>query len=203
MNPFDSVISGTHCPYAKRARVFDASEWNPLLSYEMNILDQAEAIRCVSNAHMEYEGVLTFVPTNSRTPLLPEVVTEFRRYLWALSALDSTCLQVMRADKLSTEWQFTFASTRYFLNVFASCYSQQHSKYVESEYGFFVFLQPESSFKRCPGRPLDEMKISIRSRFARAGMPYDGSLVDERIESHLYIFPLQYGDAPVEWWHEE
>jgi hypothetical protein len=36
--------------------------------------------------------------------------------------------------------------------------------------------------------------------FDDAGTPYPHHLIDRRIESHSYVFPLAVDDPPVRWW---
>ena len=54
-----------------------------------------------------------------------------------------------------------------FLNVFAACYPENHSKFIDVESLFYVFFQPEYSFRMCGADPLaPEMSEFINERQA-------------------------------------
>jgi len=106
----------------------------------------------------------------------------------------------MAKDFLDKGWQFEFGNVRMFLNVFSSCYPKRHSKYAPIKGAFFVFFQPEVSFKKHKGASDVAMKDYIRGRFASAGRPYNGRQIDERIEALLYMFPEDPNGPPVMWW---
>ena len=62
-------------------------------------------------------------------------------------------------------------------------------------------FQPEFAFDLCGITQASKIeKVFIRSRFREAGRPYNGELVDNRLEALLYISPQQLTDPPIRWW---
>lgn len=200
---FTKLSSITKCPYARSASVVAAPDWDYSVGLEENAASHARAIAAFAE-RVESErlhGFVAKVGTSHAAPDFEAVRVGFRGYLMALAGTDRTCAESMlNQDFMSTDWQFTHSSMRFFLNVFSSCYPQPHSKYCDVDNGFLVFFQPEVSFDYCGGQPLDVAKHAIRARFASAGMPYDGDRIDRRIEALLYMFPIEpFGEA-VAWW---
>ncbi|WP_372517247.1 YqcI/YcgG family protein [Mycobacterium hackensackense] len=192
----------TKCPFAKNASVVFGPTWNRRCSFKGNVARHAVELRRFSRVleRDRLHGFVVKVGMRHRNPSFEGVRRTFREYLRALAETDLSCKESMEANLLSPDWQFTHSDTRYFLNVFASCYNPPHSKYIPTRYGFYIFFQPERSFDFCGRASLEEVKYHIRTAFARANMPYNGDLIDRRIESFLYMFPLQPFDSPVRWW---
>lgn len=87
------------------------------------------------------------------------------------------------------------------MNLFAPAYGPGHSKHLPRGDRIVVFAQPEESFDFCGVNPSrHDVKVAIRRRFADAGRPYPGELIDTRVEAHLYVFPYESGGKPVRWW---
>jgi FPC/CPF motif-containing protein YcgG len=125
----------------------------------------------------------------------------FRSYLNGLADHDEDCRRTLNGDKLRSKWQFSFAGMQMFLNVFAPCYEQPHSKFIASDDSFWVLFQPEFSFGLCGvDSSRGELKQQIREKFSSCGMPYNGEMIDRRIEALLYMFPQRITDDPVRWW---
>ena len=194
----------TKCPFAKRAKVIAAPDWDASISFEENVALHASAIRAFAPRidPERLDGFVAKVGTESGVPPFGEVRRQFGRYLFALADTDESCWRAMGSDFLTPEWQFTHSGVRFFLNVFAAFYRQPHSKFAGVHDGFFVFFQPERSFDFCGGPPLDVFKYEIRRRFAAVNMPYNGDQIDQRLEALLYMFPVEpYGEA-VRWWDD-
>lgn len=199
---FDELARVTKCPFAKKARVVYGPDWCADLALEQNALRCANALEKFG-ARIEDErlhGLVVKVGTASVNPSFEEVRSAFGEFLFALGATEVSCGKCMTSDFLDLDWQFSHSGTRYFLNVFASCYTPPHSKHAYVQRGFYVFFQPERSFDFCAGSSRKDVKLKIREQFARSGMPYDGTQIDRRIEALLYMFPLEPFGDPVVWW---
>jgi len=201
MREFELLKSTTHCPFAARAKIWTGPRWDSQISrakcLERCAYDLGDFTRVAADegydGYVAEVGFLPDVETN-----LEGVRKTFHWFLRALSQHDESCRQCMAKDYLDKSWQFEYGSVRMFLNVFSSCYPRLHSKYVAVEGAFFVFFQPEFSFKKYA---LDHATTAyIRGRFAAAGMPYNGRQIDERIEALLYMFPEDPWGPPVRWW---
>lgn len=201
MREFELLKSTTHCPFAIGAKIWTGPRWNSQIS-QMHCLercahDLGDFTRVAADrgydGYVAEVGFLPGVETN-----LDGVRKTFHWFLRELSKYDESCRQCMAKDYLDKSWQFEYGSVRMFLNVFSSCYPQLHSKYVAIEGAFFVFFQPEFSFRKY--KLNHAMTAHIRGRFSAAGIPYNGHQIDERIEALLYMFPENLWDPPVRWW---
>jgi YqcI/YcgG family len=202
--PFRELMSITKCPFARSARVVFSSDWNKNASFQKNIAVHARELEAFAQ-RIEDErlhGFVSKVGCVAERPSFDEVRRSFGRYLFGLAATDDSCQAAMNEEIVSLNWQFTHSGVRMFLNVFASCYPVKHSKFCDVKNGFYVLFQPERSFDFCGGVDLRSFKHIIRARFAAAGMPYNDTQIDKRIEALIYMFPSEPFGAPVEWWHE-
>lgn len=201
---FNEVVLSTKCPFARKARIAFAPDWMPDQVYEDNIRAHGKALGAfVERVDSErLHGFLAKVSIENMAADFETVRKGFAHYLFALARTDDSCHESMSRDYLHRGWQFTYSGMRMFLNVFASCYPPAHSKFCDVSNGFYVFFQPERSFDFCGSRPLSEFKFEIRRRFSAAGMPYNGDLIDQRIEALIYMFPIDPDGEPVEWWRD-
>jgi YqcI/YcgG family len=199
---FTRLQSGTLCPYAARARVTLGPAAEGESSLDRHVSRCAEDMTSwaqVARATRSH-GYVMQVPLSNADEFLA-VKRGFGDVLRRLSRLDPNGSSCMQRSPLVDGWQFEFGGLRLFLNVFAPCYPQRHSKHVDTQGWFYIFAQPEFSFDLCGINSRNRLaKSVIRDRFAEAGMPYDGALIDQRHEALLYMFPLRPGDPPVRWW---
>jgi hypothetical protein len=202
-NPFETLRQATYCPFAKTANVRFAPMWDRLLTPCDNIRLHAETLSAfVRVAEKErIQGFVSEVVIGSDAQSFEGVRCGFRDYLADLAMYDEDCRRTLDLDKLGPKWQFSFAGMRMFLNVFASCYKQPHSKFIASDNSFWVLFQPEFSFGLCGvDSSRGELKQQIREKFSSRGMPYNGAMIDRRIEALLYMFPQHITCDPVRWW---
>lgn len=203
MESFRKLKLETTCPFAKSAKVWFGPCWDHSSDWSENIRAQAaDLLRFSETAEIGgYHGYAAQIGLGSAARDFESVRRGFGRYLLALSETDASCAACMRGDFETLGWQFEYAGTRMFLNVFAPCYPARHSKRVDDFENFFVFFQPEFSFDLCgvnSDRPT--IKRQIRSLFAQAGTPYNGEQIDSRFEALLYMFPHEPFGPPVRWW---
>jgi len=201
---FEGLRSTTYCPFATRARIWYGPDWDLSCDFESNVQRIASNLTDFCGLHQvnQLHGYVINVvgDRSSRMATLSETATLFWKFLKYLSPLDPAQCSSF-ADIEHPQWQFEFANVRLFLNVFSGSYEHTHTKFIDLDSGIMIFAQPEGSFDLCgidPSRP--EVKQQIRDRFASNGLAYDGTLIDKRVESHLYVFPEQVGDDPVRFW---
>jgi hypothetical protein len=121
-----------------------------------------------------------------------------------LSRIEHGDASIDEAEIESRGWQYTVARTRLFMNLFGPCYPKAHTKHIPFDDRIIIFAQPEDSFDFCGVNPSKTaLRNSIRERFRKQGKPYSGELIDQRIESYLYVFPVGLEDPPVRWWEEQ
>lgn len=132
-----------------------------------------------------------------------DCVHPFRSVLCALLEIDGLDPSLLWANIEDYDWQYSLCGLRLFVNLFAPCYPPRHTKHLPVLDRIVLFLQPERSFDFCDvNSSRGDLRRRIRERFAKAGRPYSGDLIDTRIEAHLYVFPLEIGDPIVRWWEE-
>jgi hypothetical protein len=200
---FERLRAETRCPFAKAAKVWFGPDWLPKLGWSGNVARHAVELRLFAEraATERYHGFASEVRIGPRAVDFESVRAGFRDYLGSLAEADPDCARSLAADLTVKEWQFEFSGVRMFLNVFAPCYPQPHSKRLQSENAFWVFFQPEFAFDLCNIDPRSvATKQRIREAFAAAGMPYNGSQIDARLEAFLYMFPVDPAGEPVRWW---
>ena len=198
---FERLKHSTLCPFASGALVESAPMWDALRSPTENLEIVAESLVgfCTAAEESRLHGFVVQVGGESSS--FEGVRLLFRWFVEELSRLDPGKSKCMEEDKFRRDWQFEFARVRLFLNVFAACYPQKHSKYCSDLENIYIFFQPEFSFDFCGiSSARVREKQRIRKAFADAEMPYSGDMIDGRVEALLYMFPLSAGDPPVVWW---
>ena len=203
---FGEVISQTLCPFARTARVEWASPWQASLSDEENFSRIARELEqfCMTARDREMHGFVVAVGAAERGLTdLGAVEGRFRRTLAELDRRDKGTKQHRPQDVDKAGWQWEFCNLGLFLNVFSSCYEEWHPKHLPASGILVIFMQPTFSFDLCNANTDNvQVKGAIRRRFARAGRPYDGELVDQGVDSLLYMSPAQPGDPPVAWFDD-
>ncbi len=199
---FAAVKSSTLCPYARGARVRYGPRWEPADPDEANWVRNGTALTdWARTAHRERSHGFVIEIAEREATNFQCVKASLKDALHRLNAQDPAASDCMNGPFDTVEWQFEFASLRLFVNVFAPCYPTGHSKHTKDPGRIFLFLQPEYAFDLCGVNPANRAaKELIRARFRKAGMPYDGELIDQRIEAQIYMFALRPGDRPVRWW---
>ena len=200
---FESMRASTYCPFAKGANIRFSPPWKNSLGFDGNVAAHAAALAdfVVEGQRSHLHGFVSQITLGEDACDFDHVRKAFRAFLHGLARHDDDCCNALKDDKMSTDWQFSFRGMRMFLNVFAPCYPQPHSKFIDSPGSLWVFLQPEYSFDLCGIDPSKTAaKDAIRASFRNAGMNYDGGQIDKRIEALLYMFPMRPTDEPVRWW---
>jgi len=202
LEPFEALRLSTLCPYAARARVAYGSAWDDGESRDANLRRTASAFAAWAAMARENRshGFVLEVGLSAASDF-EQVRRAFGDTLLRLNEHDPAHSSCMRRPIEAAGWQYEFGGLRLFVNVFAPCYPTRHSKHVEAERRFYVFFQPEFSFDLCGVNSANRgAKETVRRIFRDAGCPYDGAVIDRRIEAHLYMFPLDPGDDAVRWW---
>ncbi|MGI5269450.1 YqcI/YcgG family protein [Nonomuraea sp. CA-218870] len=200
---FSWVIENTLCPFARSARVAYCPPWDSTRPFPENLESTAQALtRLVGRVVSERLHGIVIEIHHGRVPLtFASVRGAFCDFMRGLAAYDVSGVNCMDGDLSHPDWQFEFGGQRMFTSVFAPCYDEHHPKHTPRPGVFYVFFQPEISFDFCHVHPGNsKVRQFIRAAFSAAGRPYDGALIDRRVEAHIYMFPRRLGDAPVRWW---
>lgn len=197
---FRKIQFSTHCPYARKARIWGADIWDGRLSDDENcaIISKELSHFCRVQSHVELDGFVVQSPIAVGANM-PDLRRWFRGLIVALGRYEDR-----DATRKITEenWQFTFCDTRMFISVFASCYPEDHPRQTYGADGTFVFFQPEASFEREKVRQGKKIDLHVGDRFKAAGYQYFDEIMEGHLEAIRYLKP-QSGSGPVNWWIAE
>ena len=202
MDAFEALRISTLCPFAGTSRVEYGPAWRRDVDFAQNVASIADALRhhLPRCRREQLRGFVAQVGVDDPGSF-EGAVAAFRHLVFDLSDHDRSCRSVLTGDIGAREWNFKFAEEPIFLNLFASCYPQPHSKRINDPQHVYVFFQPEFTFDFCNvNRSRTVLKEQIRQGFTDAGMPYSGETIDGRRKALAYVFPLAVDDPPIEWW---
>jgi hypothetical protein len=202
---FLRIARNTLCPYASSAHVYLGPAWETNRSFQGHVQRTAQALTqfCEEAFAKKWHGFVMEIVAKEQVKQFDLVKRLFFLTLKELNRYDPNASPCMDADFLQQTWQFEFARTRLFVSVFAPCYPVWHTKYSYALDRMFLFFQPDYSFDFC-GVDRDNIKAKtyIRRIFQAANRPYNGEIIDQRIEALIYMSPLALDDPPVQWWIE-
>lgn len=207
---FRSMQSETLCPFAKVAR-FDFAR---IMGKGMTLTEGVDQLHqdmieyVQSSMDDASDGLVVAIEKDILGDTFDEQVHGFHALYRALKACDGVSEDALAYEDISDPgWQLTVYGTRFFTNFFSSTYPENNSRHVPESDLVFLFFQPEQSFSlRIPydigSDELARLKTGIRTRFASAGLAYEGTITDDPREAAKYILPRQMGEKVVEWWYE-
>src|ERR1700693_1884398 len=146
------VRDSTLCPFAANAKVWIGPEWNVQVDPTQNLESLAIDLKefCSSVTSRRYAGfVMEVVEANEDVNSLDGAARVFRWLLTELACRDPSGTPVQWRDIESSTWQFRFAETNMFMNLFAPCYPTHHTKHIPFRDRIVIFCQPEVSFDFC------------------------------------------------------
>lgn len=199
---FKKIIENTYCPHANKSFIM-GKKWNIEYSDELNIENQIKDIVNFSNTFIENKlyGYVLEVASKTQISTLEQTSKKFYNILKILNKCDPCKSNCLELEKENEKWQFEFNNMRTFLTVFSPCYNEKNPRFSYDKNIMYIFFQPEKSFTMAGvSRKNMQAKLDTRKKFADNGRPYDGDLIDKRIEAWLYISPYNIGDEPVKWW---
>ncbi|WP_181799607.1 YqcI/YcgG family protein [Kitasatospora acidiphila] len=197
------LIAGTQCPFAVRAQLRGAPEFNPRLSLRDNVEQSvAELVRFTRDAATELlDGFVLAFPVRYVGADLPDLGRLTRTLVEVLMAHDPVRpSRFHRAEVTGARWRLNFAGVDYFAPVFSPVYGSRHSR---STHGVtdtvFVLMQPDSSFHARLHPRGDRIRENIRSRFEQAECGYPLY----QLEAHKFVLPHRVQDEPLRWYDIE
>jgi len=201
---FMAVARGTPCPFALNANIEFARPWLSNQSFEENSEHLAADLKsfCANARQRNMHGLVLEAAVGARALSTEGAWASMRMLMTAIASRDRSASESLKSDRIECRgWQFTVDNTRLFVSLFAPCYPPGHTKHLPALDTVAIFFQPDFSFDLCGINSQDgRVKNRVRALFERAGKRYDTELIDRRIESHIYVSPLQNGDSPVRWW---
>jgi small GTP-binding protein len=194
---FAPIQSATHCPFAKRARLWGAHiEDEDLIRHLCDFVRRSEADEKLDGFVVELAGASTF----------SAFTDSVRRALTQLSDADPAGEGMMRKKYIGeVGWHFRFAGAPFFVTTFSPLYPSSSPRYAFGAVAAFALLQPERSFLRrglAPddGRP-HGVRATVRAAFAEHGRPFVPP-APRSANAHQIVRPLHEGQDHVRWWEE-
>ena len=206
LNRFQKSMANTACPFARHARLWGAEEWRATRTFSHNVdLIVPTMISFTKAALLEgLDGFVVQIGGQEHVDTMHGLSETFRHLLSALADRDPQTNPGLHGDIERPGWQFQFNGLRLFVSVFSPLYPTGHSR--RSSTGTFVMFQPEESFTAhgigsgSSGEGIQ--KSDVREAFLAAGQWYSTSIVDSRVEAHIYLLPSTPDGAVVRWWED-
>jgi FPC/CPF motif-containing protein YcgG len=203
---FAPIHRQTHCAYAAGSVIWGARPYDEDLDARTNLCAMSE-------------DLTRFVDAAGELRLDALVVALPGRFGASIATLAQTVHAVLRTftehDPLGGEpldpsqvedpaWCFTFGGDPLFVNTFAPCYPERHSRYSFGAAATFVLIQPRHSFARVVRDGETVLPVAVRSKirsdYASHGRGYDVEISAVPFEAYRIVRPLAAGDRPVRWW---
>lgn len=197
---FETIRSQIRCPFARRAKLWGAPDWDPAASPGRNlraVLPHLERFTRISR-HEHLDGFVLEIPGPGRGETVEVLARTLRATLGWLARHDPIRQNCLQREVAAPGWQFTFNGERLFVITFAPCYGPVSARYGFGDCSVWVLFQPEHSFDALEITPA--VRDAIRAGFEQAGQPYDLEIMSQPLEAPRYVKPLHIGDPPVAWW---
>lgn len=208
---FRTIQDETLCPFAKSAVITFARP----IAAEISIPEAAQQL--YEDIATYVRGGITVAPDGLAVALPNTVIgndfksltSGFNSLYRALKINDGTDEESITTEDVEDPgWQLTISGQRLFTIIFSSLYPADNPRHIHEPNITFVFFQPVQSFNsRIPSdkdsMEFRKLKESIRFRFAKAGLAYDGSINDDPREAAKYLSPQRLGSQAIEWWKSE
>lgn len=199
------IVQRTLCPFAVKATIWSFPEWRDTDSWHANVRSMAGALDryVASEQRLEVDAIVGRLGNPIEPTSMTSIASNLGKLLAGLSREDRTRdFPLSDEDLMAVGWQFTYGNVRFFLSIFAACYSPEHPRYSPNV--VYIMFQPESSFRHHrvggPYQNARTVKRQIRQAFAQGGQGYDGELIDRKIEPPLYLLARGPEDRSNHWW---
>ena len=210
-NIFRTVQAETQCPFAESAAITFArpipAEFSIPEAGQQLYEDIAEYVHIGIAAAPD--GLAVALPNTVIGEDFESLTSGFHALYRALKMHDGYDKKAIATEDIEDPgWQLTMAGQRLFTLVFSSLYSADSPRHVPEANTTFLFFQPVQSFgARLPfdkgSIEFSRTKANIRSRFAQAGRPYDGTINSDPREAAKYLAPQHLGMQAIQWWESD
>jgi FPC/CPF motif-containing protein YcgG len=206
-NVFRTIQAETQCPFAKSAIITFARP----ITAEFSVPEAAQQL---------YEDIATYVqegiataPDGLAVAMPNSVIGDdfksltlgFKSLYHALKMHDGSDEEAIATENIEDPgWQLKIGGQRLFTLIFSSLYPADNPRHINEAGMTFIFFQPVESFSTRlvfdkDSTEFERVKANIRSRFAKAGLEYDGTINDDLREAAKYLSPQHLGMQAVEW----
>ncbi len=199
VDSFAPIRRATHCAYAAGSVIWGARP------FELNLDGIAEDLaRFVDAAgELRLDAFVIELPA-AFGETVDALAQTTNAVLRGLADRDPTGESVFDREVEDLSWCFAFGGDLLFVNTFAPCYPEAHSRYGFGVPSTFVLLQPRHSFARVvrPGETVLPVAVrqKIRADYEAHRRGYDVGISAVPYEAYRVVRPLHPGDPPVRWW---
>lgn len=203
---FKPIQLNTHCSYAAGSRLWGAPPFDKSLPFRSNLVNIAShcAYFISLSQIQKLDGYVIELPDLEYGKDIKALARSLHAVLRYLADFDPAGSHCMDGPVEDPAWCFTFGGEKIFVNAFAPCYPENHSRYGFGSLSTFIMLQPRHTFAPAI-RPGDSalspaIRQRIRHTFNINDRSYDGGLSMIPFEAYRCIRPLCPGDPVVRWW---
>ena len=210
-NAFRTVQAETQCPFAKSAIITFArpiaAEFSAPEAAQQLYEDMATYVQ--EGIATAPDGLAVALPNSVIGDDFRSLTTGFKSLYDALKIHDGSDEEAIATENIEDPgWQLTIGGQRLFTLIFSSLYPADNPRHINEAGMTFIFFQPVESFSTRlvfdkDSTEFERVKANIRSRFAKAGLEYDGAINDDLREAAKYLSPQHIGMPVVEWWKSD
>jgi hypothetical protein len=203
---FQRIQQSTQCIYSPQSRLWGCPEWDVSDGFDSNLHRILPDFALFLDLAHEFalDGYILELRGNGYGSTLAELARSTRLVLQWLSDRDPAGDHCMHQEVEDPAWAFSYGGEKLFVNSFAPCYPQSHSRYSFGCDHTYVFFQPRHSFRKAfhehETAISAETRAVIRRAFERHGRPYDTTISAAPFDAYRFVRPLNPGDPPVRWW---
>lgn len=197
-----TIQAKTKCPFARRAKIWGAKEWDETADFEANVRAAADGFaRFARISRLEGLDVFAITLPDSYGATVDDLASTTARLLNQLAVLDKG--QSLQPHEVgNSEWQFTFGGEHLFVTTHAACYPSNHSRHHYGCGSTVFAFHPEHSFDsprfNVNGQAIHSL---VQALFREGGQPYeDSSAMHSELEAAKYVKPIDMDKPIVEWW---
>jgi len=173
---FEPIKQQSYCPFAKRANLWGARDFNPALGLAGNIRKSADLLSRFTRAAKRepLDGLVMAFPNPDLGGTIHALSDLLRTTLSTLIECDPNYANSLAQQPVHTdEWRFSFGNEDYFVPVFAPIYGPNHPRFTHQVKGLvFLVFQPNSSFHRRLAGNKSNLRNEIRQKFSDGLQPY-------------------------------
>ncbi len=203
---FTPLKAKTHCIYSAGSRLWGSPPLDETLSFKNNMRMVAQHMAHFINLSQAFkvDGYVIDLVDPKYGYSIEALARSMHAALRYLSDFDPACQRSMDQTIEDPAWCFAFGGEKIFINTFAPCYPENHSRYGFGSQSTMIVMQPRHSFAHVI-RP-DESTLSpticqrIRRVFNENDRGYSGDLGLVPYEAYRCIRPMHPDAPPVRWW---
>jgi hypothetical protein len=203
---FEPIHRQTHCLYAAGSVIWGARPFDEGIDPARNVRAMAEDLAKFVDAagELRLDAFVIELPGTRYGASVERLAQTTHAVLRTLADCDPRAEGVLEREVEDASWCYAFGGDPLFVNTFAPCYPEGHSRYGFGVDSTFVLIQPRHSFARVVKEGDTVLPVSarhrIRAEYAAHGRSYDTRISAIPFEAWRIVRPRVPGEPPVRWW---